>query len=216
MEISIKEVESAIKNVFDGAEVLNTDSVYESIDGSDNLKLVIFINKLFEQSISILYTKLIFVVNSSKTKLENNSFLYLYDINCNYSNVEFSDIEDFQKKLDNIIKKEKFGNDLKSLSKFIESPALLINEWFAKNHINEINVSNVKYDPKMYIMPCKSLMFSFELSANNVDVKFSIKKENSETYIFTFQINEETINIEKPNLNTLVATIGTLLKNKLK
>jgi len=216
MEISIKEIESSIKKVFGDADVLNTDSVYEKIDDSSNLKLVLFINKLFEEKISVLYTKFIFIVNSSKTILINNSFLYLYDINCKYTNVEFSDVEDFEKKIGNIIKKEKFGNDLKILSKFIENPAFLINTWLKDNRVNEVNVLNVKYDPKMYIMPCKSLFFSFVINVNNMDVVFNLSKEKNNTYVFSFQINDETINIEKPNLKTLVETIGATLKNKLK
>jgi len=216
MEISIKEIERSIKNVFSGAEVLKTNSVYESIDDSDNLKLIIFINKLFEKNISVLYTKLIFVVDSKKINLVNNSFLYLYDINCNYSNVDFTDTDDFEKKLKNIIKNEKFGTDLKILSKFIEYPAFSINEWFKKNLISALSITNVKYDPKMFIMPCKSLFFSFKITVNNIDIDFTIKKENNETYIFTFNINDEIINIEKPNLKTLISTIGTTLKNNLK
>lgn len=216
MEITIKEIESSIKKVFNGAEILNTESVYESINDSGNLKLIIFLNKLLDKTISVLYTKLIFIVNDDKSKLINNSFLYLYDINCNYVNVDFTDTMDFEKKLGRIIKHEKFGNDLKVLSKFIESPAFLINEWFKKNKINEISVTNVKYDPKMYIMPCKSLQFTFLISVNNIDIPFTLKKESNEIYNFSFQINDNIINIDKPNLNTLVDTIGTVLKNNLK
>jgi len=216
MEITIKEIESSIKNVFVDADVLNTDSVYEKINDSENLKLVIFINKLFEEKTSVLYTKIIFTVNNSKTKLINNSFLYLYDINCKYTNVDFADTEDFEKKLGNIIKKEKFGSDLKTLSKFIENPAFLINTWLKDNRVNEINILNIKYDPKMYIMPCKSLFFSFVINVNNMDVTFNLSKEKGNTYVFSFQINDETINIEKPNLKTLVETIGQTLKNNLK
>ena len=100
MEITIKEIEDSIKNIFKDAEVLNTTSVYEHIEGSDDLKLIIFINKLFQKEISVLYTKLIFVVDYGKKKLVNNSFLYLYDINCKYTNVEFSDTDEFEKKLE--------------------------------------------------------------------------------------------------------------------
>jgi hypothetical protein len=214
MEITIKEIESSIKNVFENAEVLNTDSVYEQIDDSSNLKLVIFINKLFEEKISVLYTKIIFVVDSDKIKLVNNSFMYLYDINCKYTNIDFSDTEEFEKKLKNIIEKEKFGNDLKILSKFVEKPAFLINNWLKDNKTNEINVLSVKYNPKMYIIPCKSLNFSFNMNVNNNNIQFNIKKEKDSVFIFSFLINDETTNIEKPNLKTLVETIGTTLKNK--
>lgn len=215
MEITIKDIEKSIKNVFDNSDVLNTDSVYEHIDGSDDLKLVIFINKLFGES-TILYTKLIFKVNSGKTKLTSNTFLYLFDINCQYVNVEFNDTDDFEKKLKHIIEKEKFGNDLKILNNFIEKPAFLINKWFKENHTNEINVSNVKYEPKAYIMPCKSLFFPFVINVNNIEVPFSIKKEKNESYVLSFQINNETINSELSNLKSMIQTIGTTIKNKIK
>ena len=215
MEITIKEIEDSIKKIFADDKVLNTDSVYEHIEDSDNLKLVIFINKLFAEN-SVLYTKLIFVVDSCKKKLVNNSFLYLYDINCQYTSVDFSDTDDFEKKLKKIISKEKFGNNLKTLSKFIETPAFLINEWLKENNVDNINVSNVKYDPKMFVMPCKSLSFSFLITINNINIDFNIKKENNEIYVYTFGINDDIINIEKPNLKTLVATIGTALKNNIK
>jgi hypothetical protein len=216
MEISIKEINDSIKNVFGDADVLKTDSVYEHIEDSDNLKLVIFINRLLQDEISVLYTKFIFVVNGDKTHLINNSFMYLYDINCKYNNVEFSDTDDFQKKIKSIIKNEKFGNDLKTLSKFVENPSFSINAWFKDNRQNELNVLSVKYDPKMYIMPCKSLSFSFQININNIQVSFTLSKESNNSYIFSFNINDEIINVEKPNLRTLVETIGTTLKNKLK
>lgn len=216
MEITIKDIEKSIKNALGDSDVLNTDSVYEAIDNvSDKLKLVLFINKLFGQS-TVLYTKLIFMVNNAKTKLVNNSFLYLFDINCQYVNVEFTDTSDFEKKLKSIIKNEKFGNDLKVLNHFIEKPAFLINNWLKENHVNEVNISNVKYEPKMYIMPCKSLFFSFIISANNIDIPFSIKKEKNASYSLNFQINNEMTNIELTNLKKLVENIGMTLKNKLK
>ena len=66
------------------------------------------------------------------------------------------------------------------------------------------------------IMPCKSLQFTFLISVNNIDISFTLKKESNEIYNFSFQINDNIINIDKPNLNTLVDTIGTVLKNNLK
>jgi len=216
MEISIKDIEKSIKNALGEADVLNTESVYESIDGSNDLKLVIFINKLFNKSNSILYTKLIFVVGDSKKYLVNNSFLYLYDINCNYSNIDFVDTTDFEKKLKNIIKNEKFGPDIKVLSAFIESPAVLINEWFNKNNINELSITNVRYNPKMYIMPCKSLFFSFVISVNNIDIEFNLKKEGKDNYDFNFKINDQNLSVQKTTLKSLVETIGDVLKNNLK
>jgi len=215
MEITIKDIESSIKKVFGDSDVLNTDSVYEHIENSDDLKLVIFINKMFGES-TILYTKFIFKVNSGKTKLTTNSFMYLFDINCQYVSVDFNDTTDLEKKLKNIIEKEKFGNDLKILNNFIGKPAFLINKWLKENHINEVNISNVKYEPKAYIMPCKSLFFPFIITANNIEIPFNIKKEKNESYILSFQINNKTVNTELSNLKNMIQTIGSTIKNKLK
>ena len=74
MNISIKEIETSIKEILYDSDVLNTESVYEKIENSDDLKLVIFFNKLFSEDNSILYTKLIFKVNQEKTNLVKNSF----------------------------------------------------------------------------------------------------------------------------------------------
>lgn len=215
MEITIKEIENSIKKIFKDSDILNTEYVYESIKDSNNLKLVIFINKLFKENVSVLYTKLIFVVNGDKTKLVNNSFLYLYDINCKYTNVDFSDINDFEKILRHIIDNQIFGDNLKILSKFIENPSFLINEWLKKNNINNISVLNIKYNPKMYITPCKLLSFSFNINVNNIDVEFNLKKKEKQSFIFNFHINNNIIDVEKPNLNTFIETIGNVLKNNL-
>jgi len=216
MEITIKEIEDSIKNVFDNSDVLNTETVYEHIEDSENLKLIIFINKLFGEKNNILYTKLVFTVDSGKIKLENNSFLYLYDINCKYTNMDFFDIEDFSKKIDKIFKKEIFGNDLKILSNFIEKPATTINDWFTKHLIKNMSIVSVQYTPDMYIMPCKSLHFTFLININNVDVNFTLTKENNNNYIFSFIINGETITVNKPNLKNIEDTIGSVLKNNFK
>lgn len=215
MEISIQEIEKSIKNVFVDADVLNTKSVYEHIDDSENLKLIIFINKLLDKDTCLLYTKIIFVVDENKQKITNNSFMYLYDINCKYVTVEFNTIDEFEKKLKNIISKKKFGKDIITLSNFIEKPSFLINEWMMKNKIDNINISNIKYDPKMYIMPCKLLNFTFEIYVNNIIVEFSLRKENSQDYIYSFKINNNITTIMKPNLNTLIPTIAEVLKKEL-
>lgn len=215
MEISIKEIETTIKEILYDSEVLNTDSVYEQIEDSDDLKLIIFFNKLFSENSSILYTKLIFKVNKEKTKLVNNSFMYLYDINCIYNNVNFNNLKDFKNKFSTILKEEDFGKDLKILSQFIEKPAFLLNEWFKKNNV-DLNISNVKYDPKIYIIPCKSLFFSFIININNTDIEMTITKEKDDLFKYSFKIYDKFVNFEKNNLNTLIETIGDTLKTNIK
>lgn len=216
MNISIEEISNAFKDEFKDADVLFTDHVYEKIENSDNLKLVIFINKLFEKNISVLYTKFIFVVDSEKKYLVNNSFSYLYDINCVYNQENFEDIEDFKNRIRKIYDDKKFGDNLKILSKFIESPSFLINEWLEDNDVTNISIVNVEYNPKIHIIPCKSLFFSFNLNINNTEnVELIIKKENDNVFVLDFKIYDKTISVEKQNLSTLVETIGDTLKNNI-
>jgi len=215
MNITIEEVEKSLKKIFGNSDILNTESKYEHIDGESNKqKLVIFFNKIFGDHESILYTKFIFITDIEKVNLVSNSFLYLYDINCQYNNVDFDDIVDLENKLDDIIKKNKFGKNIKILSEFIEKPTFLINDWLKKNKINNFSVTSIKYNPKIHITPCKSLFFSFKMNINNIDIDFTITK-NME-FTFSFVINQETITIEKQNLNTLIETIGDTLKNNIK
>lgn len=215
MKISIDEINKNIKKVLGDSLVLNTSSVYEkNDDDSDNLKLVIFFNKLFYKSTSVLYTKLIFLVDSDKKYLSNSSFMYLYDINCIYKSIEFEDLPDFNKKLSSIFKREKFGKNILMLSEFIKSPALLINNYFRDNKITHISVTGLNYDPKVNIVPCKSLFFSFNINLNNNEtVELTITKEREGKFIYNFKIYDKTVTVEKNNLFSLVDVIGETLKN---
>ena len=216
MKISIKEIEEALKEVFKGTAIQNTESVYEKIEGSDNLKLIIFINRMLNNSINVFYTKLIFVVDKEKKYLINSAFSYLYDINCVYYRIDFNDIEELKSKLKNIFTKNKFGKTIEILSKFIEKPTFLINEWFSKNEVKDISVLGLKYEPKINIMPCESLSFNFVMNVNNTtDVELIIRKEKEGSFVYNFKINDENITVEKPNLSTLIETIGDTLKNNL-
>jgi len=215
MNITIEEVEKVIKSVLGDSDILNTESVYEHIDGQENKqKLVVFFNKIFGDHQSILYTKLIFIVDIEKVNLVDNTFLYLYDLNCQYNNIDFDDVEELENKLDGIINKHKFGPNIKILSEFIEKPSFLINDWLKEHKVNNFSISSIKYNPKTHIIPCKSLFFSFIINVNNQEIDLNITK--NEKFVYSFIINNETSSIEKNDLNTLIETIGDTLKNNIK
>jgi hypothetical protein len=215
--ITIKEIEDNIKNILKESLILNFSSTYEKIDNSEDLKLVIFLNKIFQEDISLLYTKFIFYVDKNKIFLTKNSFLYLYDINCIYNTVNFNDIQDFNIKFKNIFQKDKFGDNIKILSKFIESPAFLINNWLKDNNITNVSVFDIIYNPKIHIIPCKSLFFSFNINLNNtVTIELTITKEENKLFIYSFKLYDKIVNIEKNDLNSLIQTIGDFIKNNVK
>ena len=216
MRITIEEINKVIKDILSDSKILGTDNVYEKIESSDDLKLVLFFNKLYYKETVCLYTKLIFVVDSQKTHLTKNSFMYLYDVNCIYHNIDFEDIEDFKKKIKRIFGKEKFGENIKILSKFIESPAMLINDWFAKNDVSDISVFGFTYEPKIKIVPCKSLFFNFNIDVNHshkIDLILSKDKDN---FKYEFKFVDNVITVEKRTLKDMVETIADTLKNNVK
>ena len=215
MDILIGDLTNKIKEVFDSTKVLSVESVYEKMNDSSDLKLVISINKILYEDVNIIYTKLIFIADDTKTKIIKNHFTYLFDINCEYIRVEFSDLEDFTSKISNIFKNNKFGENIKILSKFVKSPATLINEWFQENGISDLSVTNVK-EEKISIMPCKSLFFSFIIDlSNNQNIKLEISKEKEKEYVFKFKIFDNIYEDRQASLKTLVETIGNNLKNKI-
>lgn len=216
MAILLSDLEQKIDKIFNTSKVLSVNSVWEKSDSTD-WKLVIFLNKILYDDIYVIYTKLIFIADEQKTKLTKNFFSYLYEINCEWVRVDFNDLEDFTSKIKDIFEGNKFGKDIKILSEFMKSPAVLINEWLGENKISDISVTGFNYEPKVKIMPCKSLFFSFGIDlSNNSKVGLEIKKENENKYFFKFQILDDYFTVEQDNLNNLVSVIGDTLKNKVK
>lgn len=216
MNILIGDLINEIKQVFNSTKVLSVESTYEKINNTDDLKLVISMNKILYDDVNIIYTKLIFITDNTKSTLTKNYFSYLYDINCEYVRIEFSTLEDFFNKITDIFKNNKFGENIKILSKFVKSPATLINTWFEDNNITDLSVINVE-ENKIDIMPCKSLFFEFDIEVNNNQtVKLTISKEKEKEYVFNFKNFNNIYGDKQTSLKRLVETIGDHLKNKIK
>jgi hypothetical protein len=216
MDIIVGELIDKIKKVFDSTKVLSVETVYEKINGSNDLKLVISMNKILYDDINIIYTKLIFVTDNTKSKLTKNNFTYLYDINCEYVRINFNDLEDFSIKITEIFEKNKFGENIKILSTFIKSPSTLINEWFQENKITDLSIVNVE-EPKISIMPCKFLNFDFKVELNNnQNIELEISKDSEKEYIFKFKFLDKVYDIQQANLKNLVYTIGSNIKDIFK
>jgi hypothetical protein len=216
MKISIREIENAIKDIMRGNEIQFSDSVYEEKKGV--LRLIVFFNRLFTDTNAILYTKLLFVVDNDKEYIEPNSqeqnfFKYLYDINCKYDMKIIDSVEDFKLQWSKIINENKFGQNIKILSEFIKQPSFLVNEWLGKNDVKDVSLTGFKYEPKIKVMPCKSLSFHFVMNVNNSEeIEMYVKKEGKDDFIITFVINGESKDIETTELDDLVKIIGENLK----
>jgi hypothetical protein len=97
-EIRIKEIEEVFKQVFKDEEgkVSSIDTVYELSESEEYYKLVISIHNLSIEDTLIIHTKFIFKTDLGKSKIVDNSFIYLYDINCNYHKQNFSNVIDLK------------------------------------------------------------------------------------------------------------------------
>jgi hypothetical protein len=216
MEIRIEDLVEKINIAFDKTKVLSVKTVYEKIDGTEDLRLVVSMDKILYDDINIIYTKLIFTADGNKFHLTKNYFTYLFDINCQYVRIEFADLTDFSNKLIKIFKENKFGENIKILSDFIKSPATLINKWFEKNGVTNMSIINVA-DKSIKIVPCKSLSFSFDIDiSNNQKVELTITKEGEHDYLFKFNILNNIYEDRENDLNRLIETIGDNLKNNVK
>lgn len=230
MNIKISEIEQVFKDIFDeeGGVVTSVDSVYEkpTIE-SDFLKLVITIQGLTTEDVSIIHTKFIFKTDLEKKVITSDSFLYLYEINCIFHEVEFSSVIDLKKKIEDIIDSNNFGEDLQIISDFIEAPSMFLNYYMRRADITDYSIFDVEYQPKFKTTPCSKTTFDFKLNINNqYDMELSIRKFEAENedekdcYKFQFRFMDEITTFETDTLKNFHFFIGNnvakILDKKLK
>ena len=217
----ISEIENTIKEVFKEEEgvIKSVDTVYEKTEDGEFLNLVISIHKLAIEDTLIIHTKFIFKTDIVKVNIMESSFNYLYDINCIYRKVNFSNVNDLKNKLQKIIESNNFGKDIQILSEFEDTPASSLAKYFSKNNITKYNVGNVEYKPKSTISPCKETTFDFEINVNDIyDISLSISKGNEHgknIYKFKFTLLDNTEIVEVDSLTNINYLIGGKLVEML-
>ena len=229
MNVKISEIEEVFKEVFDEEKgVVNTiETIYEMSNKEDFLKLVISVHGLATEDTSIIHTKFIFKTDLEKRNIIDNSFIYLYDINCVYHKIEFSTIIDLKKKVEDIVESKNFGEDLQILSDFIEAPAMFLNYYMKRAKITDYSIFDVEYEPKFKTTPCDKTTFDFKININdNYHMELSIskidadEKDEKDTYRYQFRFMDEIETVEADTLKNLHYFIGSniakLLDRKLK
>jgi hypothetical protein len=162
-----------------------------------------------------------------KRNIIDNSFIYLYDINCIYHKIEFSTIIDLKKKIEDIVESKNFGEDLQILSDFIEAPAMFLNYYMKRAKITDYSIFDVEYEPKFKTTPCDKTTFDFKININdNYHMELSVSKIDAEdkdekdTYRYQFRFMDEIETVEADTLKNLHYFIGSniakLLDRKLK
>lgn len=226
--IRIAEIEQTFKDVFEEEEgkVNSIETVYELSENEDFYKLVISIHNLSVEETVIIHTKFIFKTDLDKKFITDNSFIYLYDINCVYHKEEFKNVIDLKKKIEDIIESNDFGEDIKILSDFIEAPAMFLNYYMKRAKITDYSIFDVIYDPKFKTQPCDKTTFDFDININNnYMIYLSIskkerKEEDFDIYRFQFRFLDEYTTVENDTLNNIHFIIGSniakILDEKLK
>lgn len=213
--ISLIDLEGVIQKIFDESKVHSVKTVYENND--EGLKLVTSINNLFFDHCNILHTKFIFNVDNEKSKLINNNFKYLYDINCNYVEVNFDDIVQLEERITEIIDDKKFGDDIIDISNIFVTMSTDINKELEDIGMNNISVYNVGYSPLVDIVPCEAFSFDFKVNINNIDdLKLNIKKISNNEYTYTFNHHDWNEEITKSDIKGTVDTIVEIFKKHIK
>jgi hypothetical protein len=229
MEIKISEIEQTFKEVFDEEQgvVTSVESIYEMSSDEDFYKLVISIQGLTTEDVAIIHTKFIFKTDLDKRNIIENSFIYLYDINCVYHKVEFNNVIDMRSKIEDIIESNNFGEDLQILSDFIEAPAMFLNYYMRRAKITDYSIFDVEYQPKFKTQPCDNTTFDFKININNnYDMELSIRKvdkdneDELDTYKYQFRFMDEIETVETDTLKNMHFFIGDniakMLDKKLK
>jgi hypothetical protein len=227
--IKISEVEEVFNELFSEEEgnVRSVDTVYETPNSGDFLKLVISIHELRHEDMSIIHTKFIFKTDVNKRELVDDSFIYLYDINCVYHKIDFDNVIDMKQKIEDIVKSNDFGEDLQIISDFSNAPAMFLNYYMRREEITDWSIFDVEYQPKFKTTPCDKTTFDFKINVNNnYDMELSIQKvetddeESTTTYKFQFRFMDEIETVENDTLHNVHFFIGSniakILDKKLK
>ena len=227
--MKISEVETIFKEVFEEEDgrVSSVETVFELSEKEDFYKMVISIQNLITEDVIIIHTKFIFKVDLDKINVIDNSFIYLYEINCVYEKRSFDNAVDLKQRIEDIIESRDFGEDLVILSDFIEAPAMFLNYYLRRDNITDYSVYDVEYEPKFKTTPCDRTTFDFKINVNNnYEIDLSISKKNPtkddefDTYYFHFRFLDEHKKVENDTLKNLHFFIGSqiakLLDEKLK
>ena len=228
--IRIAEIEQTFKDIFseENGLVQSVETTWEKSSGGEFYKLVISIHGLSIEDTLIIHTKFIFKTDLEKRKLLDNSFIYLYDINCNYRKVDFNNIVIMKNKIEDIIESNDFGEDIQILSDFIEAPAMFLNYYMRRAKITDYSIFDVKYEPKFKTTPCDKTTFDFEIDVNN-NYKFDVSiykidrpsdDGENDSYRYQFKFMDDIETVESDTLRNIHFTIGSniarILDKKLK
>lgn len=184
--MNIAEIKTMFDNIFNDIKIKSIKTIYEKTD-AEEFKLIISLHMITKNSI-IAHTKFIFLVNAEKTKTIENTFSYLYDMNCVYRKIDFNDdISNLKESITRVLETNDFGKNFKNLNRFIsDTPITNINNILSKNDITAISVYTFEYSPKFKIAACDETTYDFIISlSNGFEITLVLSKD--EKFIFTYK-----------------------------
>lgn len=214
--MKFQEASDKVLDFFKDTQVAKTSSVWEKFDDGQGYKWVLVIHNLNWGDSIIIHTKIILKTDKDKNELKSLQFSYLYDINCQYRHIDFSDLNDLELKLSQIITENKFGENVKSLSSFLINPTMKLNDFLYKKDIDNYTVFDFTYDPHYSIMPCKLINFDFKFDINNTHkIELNLKKEEKGKFVYRFKLDDSFTEIEADDLLNIEGIIIQYIKAKI-
>lgn len=214
--MKFQEASDKILDFFKDSQVAKTSSVWEKFDDGQGYKWVLVIHNLNWGDSIIIQTKFILKTDLDKNELKSSQFSYLYDINCQYRYVDFSDLKDLELKLTQIITENKFGPNVKAMSSFLINPTMTLNDDLYKKEIENYTIFDFTHDPRYSIMPCKLINFDFKFDVNNTHkIELNLKKEDRGKFVYRFKLNKEFTEVEEDDLSNIAGVVIEYVKSKV-
>ena len=212
--MTFKEASEQLLNFFKDSQVVKTSAVWEKFDDDKGYKWVLVLHNLNWGDAIVIHTKFILKTDKEKQNLLKQQFSYLYDMNCQYRFVDFESLKDMELKLAQIVTENKFGSNVKNLSKFLINPTMTLNEELFEKEVKNCTVFDFEYDS---ILPCKLINFDFKFDVNNAyNVSLNLKKEEAGEFVYKFQLDEKFDEVKMKDLDNVPGVIVEYLKKIVK
>lgn len=212
--MKLQEVKTRIFNALLDTNIQLKDEVFEEIPGGFRWVLSIHnININIEEDVltSLLHTKFFVEVEKDRETLKENSLHYLYDINCQYRELPFENLNDLRDIISRIVRQSDFGEDILLLSNFLsQAPISSINNLLSKESIDDKSITSIHYNPKTKITPCEAFTADFDLTINNGEdeISFSVFKVKDNSFTITYYHGTDIIEKNISTLENITPVIG--------
>lgn len=212
--MKLQQVKTRIFNALLDTSIQLKDDVFEETQSGFRWILSthnISINIEEDVLTSLLHTKFFVEVEKDKQTLKERSLHYLYDINCQYREILFENLNDLRDIISRIIRQSDFGEDILLISSFLsQAPISSINNLLSKEGVDNKSITSIHYNPKSRITPCDAFTADFDLAINNgeEEISLSIFKIRNNNFTITYYHGTDIIEKNISTLENITSVIG--------